>query len=136
MHKALKLTVVVILFFMTGFQGIYAQYDKDVFYMRGRQALSDGKYSAAIENFNILARLDTTNYWNYFFRGIAKYNLGDISGAKNDFDRSVSINPVFTNGYHYRGITSSRFGEYESALEDLQHALDLRPGNMSVYFSR
>ena len=136
MHKALKLTVVVILFFMTGFQGIYAQYDKDVFYMRGRQALSDGKYSAAIENFNILARLDTTNYWNYFFRGIAKYNLGDIRGAKNDFDRSVSINPVFTNGYHYRGITSSRFGEYESALEDLQHALDLRPGNMSVYFSR
>ena len=94
MHKALKLTVVVILFFMTGFQGIYAQYDKDVFYMRGRQALSDGKYSAAIENFNILARLDTTNYWNYFFRGIAKYNLGDIRGAKNDFDRSVIITEV------------------------------------------
>ena len=136
MHRALKLIVAVILFFGAGFQGLYAQYDKDVFYMRGRQALSEGRYSPAIENFNILARLDTTDYWNYFFRGIAKYNLGDIRGAKNDFDRSVRINPVFTNGYHYRGITSSRFGEYEAALEDLQHALDLRPGNMSVYFSR
>ena len=125
-----------VLLFGAGFQGLYAQYDKDVFYMRGRQALSEGRYSTAIENFNILARLDTTDYWNYFFRGIAKYNLGDIRGAKNDFDRSVRINPVFTNGYHYRGITSSRFGEYEAALEDLQHALDLRPGNMSVYFSR
>ncbi len=136
MHRALKLIIAVILFFGAGFQGLYAQYDKDVFYMRGRQALSEGRYSTAIENFNILARLDTANYWNYFFRGIAKYNLGDIRGAKNDFDRSVRINPVFTNGYHYRGITSSRFGEYEAALEDLQHALDLRPGNMSVYFSR
>ena len=136
MHKALKLTLVFILLLGAGFQGLYAQYDKDVFYMRGRQALSEGRYSTAIENFNILARLDTTDYWNYFFRGIAKYNLGDIRGAKNDFDRSVRLNPVFTNGYHYRGITSSRFGEYEDALEDLQHALDLRPGNMSVYFSR
>ena len=136
MHKALKLTLAFILLLGAGFQGLYAQYDKDVFYMRGRQALSEGRYSTAIENFNILARLDTTDYWNYFFRGIAKYNLGDIRGAKNDFDRSVRLNPVFTNGYHYRGITSSRFGEYEDALKDLQHALDLRPGNMSVYFSR
>ena len=136
MHRVLKLILVAVLLFGAGFQGLYAQYDKDVFYMRGRQALSEGRYSTAIENFNILARLDTTDYWNYFFRGIAKYNLGDIRGAKNDFDRSVRINPVFTNGYHYRGITSSRFGEYEAALEDLQHALDLRPGNMSVYFSR
>ena len=136
MHKALKLILAFILLLGAGFQGLYAQYDKDVFYMRGRQALSEGRYSTAIENFNILARLDTTDYWNYFFRGIAKYNLGDIRGAKNDFDRSVRLNPVFTNGYHYRGITSSRFGEYEDALEDLQHALDLRPGNMSVYFSR
>ena len=136
MHKVLKLIISVLLLFCAGIQGLYAQYDKDVFYMRGRQALSEGRYSSAIENFNILARLDTNDYWNYFFRGIAKYNLGDIRGAKNDFDRSVRINPVFTNGYHYRGITSSRFGDYESALDDLQHALDLRPGNMGVYFSR
>ena len=68
MHKALKLTLAFILLLGAGFQGLYAQYDKDVFYMRGRQALSEGRYSTAIENFNILARLDTTDYWNYFFR--------------------------------------------------------------------
>ena len=82
--------------------------------------MAEGRYSAAIENFNILERLDTSDYWNYFFRGIAKYNLGDVRGARNDFDRSVSINPVFTNGYHYRGIATSRFGDYEAALEDIQ----------------
>ena len=52
-----------------------AQYDKDMFMYRGRSALADGKFSLAIENFNVLARLDTTDYENYFFRGIAKYNL-------------------------------------------------------------
>jgi len=132
----LKYLTVSFLLLVAGMQVLHAQYDKDVFYMRGRQALSEGRYAVAIENFNILERLDTSDYWNYFFRGIAKYNLGDVRGAKNDFDRSVRINPVFTNGYHYRGITSSRFGDYEAALEDLQRAIDLRPGNIGLYFSR
>lgn len=104
--------------------------------MRGRQALSDGKYAFAIENFNILTRLDTTDYWSFFFRGIAKYNLGDIRGSQKDFDRSVRINPVFTNGYHYRAIAESRLGDYNQALDDLQKAIDLRPGINGLYFSR
>src|SRR5574344_1371475 len=63
---------------------IYAQYDLDHFYLRGRQALIEGKYGQAIENFNILANLDSTVYEAYFFRGIAKYNLGDFMGAQMD----------------------------------------------------
>lgn len=135
MHKLLKYLMVILLL-GAGCGKLCAQYDKDVFYMRGRQALSDGKYALAIENFNILSQLDTSDYWTFFFRGIAKYNLGDLRGAKRDFDRSVQLNPVFTSGYHYRGITESRFGNYDAALADLQHAIDLRPGNEGLYFSR
>lgn len=98
--------------------------------------MSDGKYALAIENFNILTRLDTTDHWSFFFRGIAKYNLGDIHGAADDFDRSVRINPLFTNGYHYRAIAESRQGQYDKALEDLEKAISLRPGQAGLYFSR
>ena len=136
MLRILKYLLAICLLCHAGVQTAYAQYDKDAFFMRGRMALADGKYAQAIENFNILAQLDTTDYWNYFFRGIAKYNLGDLRGAKRDFDRSVRINPVFTSGYHYRGITDSRFGDYEAALTNLQKALELRPGNAGLYFSR
>lgn len=117
-------------------QACLAQYDKDVFSFRGRNALADGRYAQAIEQFNILARLDTTDYWTYFYRGIAKYNLGDIRGAQQDFDTSVRLDPVFTNGYHYRAITYSRFGRYDEALADFQKAIDLRPGFIGLYFSR
>lgn len=113
-----------------------AQYDKDVFSYRGRMALQDGKYAQAIENFNILARLDSTDYWSFFFRGIAKYNLGDIRGAGNDFNTSVRLNPVFTNGYHYRAITESRTGDYDKAFEDFETAIKLRPGYTGLYYSR
>ena len=132
----MKSLLIAFLLLIAGLSELHAQYDKDVFYMRGRRALADGKYALAIENFNILTQLDTTDHWTFFFRGIAKYNLGDLRGAKKDFDRSVRINPVFTSGYHYRGITESRFGNYETALSDLQRAIDLRPGEIGLYFSR
>ena len=132
----LRYLIFTCLLVVAGVQVSYAQYDKDAFFMRGRRALAEGKYAQAIENFNILAQLDTADYWNFFFRGIAKYNLGDLRGAKRDFDRSVRINPIFTSGYHYRGITDSRFGDYDSALHNLEKAISLRPGNVGLYFSR
>ncbi len=113
-----------------------AQYDKDVFSFRGRNALSEGRHSEAIANFNILAQLDSTDYWTFFYRGIAKYNLGDVRGAMKDFNTTVRLNPVFTSGYHYRAITENRFGNYEAALEDLGKAISLRPGYSGLYFTR
>ena len=136
MHRLTRYIAVLLLFLSAGSMDVCAQYDKDVFSFRGRQALSDGRYAQAIENFNIILQLDKSDYWTYFFRGIAKYNLGDLRGAKADFDQAVKINPVFTSGYHYRGITESRFGNYDVALENLQKAIDLRPGSEGLYFSR
>ena len=136
MGRFIRWLIMFCLLSSAGMSDLYAQYDKDVFMMRGRRALGDGKYAQAIENFNVLSQLDTADYWTFFFRGIAKYNLGDLRGAKRDFDRSVRINPVFTSGWHYRGITQSRFGNYEAALADLQKAIELRPGYEGLYFSR
>jgi len=113
-----------------------AQYDKDHFYYAGRRAIVDGKYAEAIEDFNILAQLDTSDHWTFFYRGIAKYNLGDLRGAHGDFDHAVRLNPVFTSGYHYRAITEGRFGRYDEALRDLETAVHLRPGYAGLYFTR
>ena len=136
MRRVVRHFVAVCVLLVTCMVQLYAQYDKDMFYYRGRTALADGKYAQAIENFNVITQLDTADYWTFFFRGIAKYNLGDIRGARQDFDRSVKINPVFTSGYHYRGIAESRYGNYDQALADLQKAIDLRPGEIGLYFSR
>ena len=59
----MKRSLAIILLLFASVQFCCAQYDKDVFSFRGRAALQDGQYAKAIENFNILARLDTTDYW-------------------------------------------------------------------------
>ena len=98
----MKRLPLILLLVLSLSQAAFAQYDKDVFDFRGRKALSEGKYSEAIGLFNILSRLDSTDCWTFFYRGIAKYNLGDLRGAYTDFNTSVRLNPVFTNGYHFR----------------------------------
>ena len=136
MGRLLKFHILALLLVLLAPAVSYAQYDRDVFYFRGRQNLSDGRFSSSIENFNILAQLDTTDYWTFFYRGIAKYNLGDVRGAQKDFNTSIRLNPVFTYGYHYRAITESRFGEYEKAFADFDKAESLRPGYDGIFFSR
>jgi len=132
----MKRLFLIILLSIVGLQAAFAQFDRDVFYFRGRNSLADGKYAQAIENFNILVQLDEKDYWAYFFRGIAKYNLGDYRGAQQDFESAVTINPVFTDGFHYRAITLSRFSRYDEAFADFDRAISLRPGNIGVYYSR
>ena len=134
--KLVKKYLLTIVLLATVASSALAQWDKDVFSYRGRVALQDGKYSQAIENFNILSRLDSTDYWCFFYRGIAKYNLGDLRGAQKDFNTSVRLNPVFTNGYHYRAITESRFGDFDKAFADFDQAIMLRPGFSGLYYSR
>lgn len=71
-----------------------AQYDIDQFFILGQMALNEGQYLQAINNFNVLVRLDPSLHQAYFLRGIAKYNLGDFGGAETDFDKSIEINPI------------------------------------------
>lgn len=66
--QAIRITIISILLCLSAGLSLHAQWDKDVFMWRGRSALSDGKYALAIENFNILTRLDTTDNWSFFFR--------------------------------------------------------------------
>ena len=113
-----------------------AQYDIDQFFIRGQMALNEGQYLQAINNFNVLVRLDPSLHQAYFLRGIAKYNLGDFGGAETDFDKSIEINPIYTQAYHYRAITRSREGKYDLALEDLDYAVELRPDYYGLYFTR
>lgn len=130
-----KLLSISALLFATAITSL-AQWDRDVFMMRGRQALFDGKYSQAIENFNVLSRLDSSDHRTFYFRGIAKYDLGDIRGAQRDFSTSVRLNPLFTEGYRVRALSYIRTGDYKQALGDLQRAISLRPGMNSLFFTR
>ena len=98
MRRLLKY-ILVILLISAGAGRLHAQYDKDAFFTRGRMALADGKYALAIENFNVLSQLDTSDYWTFFFKNgedfwvvyIASWNLDPDEVESHVIDMAKTI---------------------------------------------
>ncbi len=112
------------------------QYNREYFFWMGRRLMMEKEYSEAIRTLNVLLRADEKAFEGYFWRGIAKYQLGDLLGADADFTLALELNPVYTIAYTYRAITRSRLGNYDDALRDFQEAIDLRPDLPNPYYSR
>ena len=113
-----------------------AQLNRQYFYFRGREHIVAGRYREAIESLNVLLRLNPSAYEGYFFRGVAKYNLNDLTGAEGDFTKAIEENQIYTQAYQYRAIVRTRMGQYNDALGDFQRAIELRPNESASYYSR
>ncbi len=132
----MKRRFLILLFLLLCSAGAFAQLNKSYFFYKGREYIIAGRYRDAIECLNILLRSEPHEYEGYFLRGVAKFNLDDLSGAQIDFGKAIEEKPAYTQAYQYRAITRSRMGLYNEALEDFHMALEFRPDEASVFYSR
>ncbi len=113
-----------------------AQLNKAYFYYQGQRLITQDRFTEAIRYLNTLIEVDSTLPEGWFLRGVAKYYLNDIQGAKEDLTKSIEKNPNFTIAYHYRAIVNNRLSRYNDAFKDLEQALELRPDDEEILFTR
>lgn len=116
--------------------GSYAQVNLPHFIRKGRIALYNNEYTEAIKHFNVVISRKSDPFEEYFYRGIAKYNLRDYLGAEYDFTRTLEIHPFYSRAYHYRGVTYAALMEKGKAISDLNKALEFDPYNAEVLAGR
>lgn len=114
----------------------YCQLNIEHYLGVGRTELFNDNYPAAIERFNAVIKVKPELFEAFFFRGFAKYNLGDYSGAMADFNKVAEINPYFADGYHFRGISRARLNDYNDAMLDFERSIELNPVNHHVFISQ
>lgn len=130
------LQIVTILLFTAFFQmESYGQLNKAYFYYKGQELLSRQQYKESLKYINTLLGIDSTIHEAWFLRGIAKYNLGDISGSASDFNKALSLHPFFSQALQYKAIALSRMGENDKALESINKAIELKPSNPDYLFT-
>lgn len=76
---------------------------------------------------------ENKNYKDYYNRGLAKYYIGDIRGAINDYDISIEINPRSAETYLQRGFANYYFKNFDDACSDWSKSLEL--GNYEAYIA-
>lgn len=106
------------------------------FIQKGKTALFNNHFTEAIEQFNVVIRYKPNGFESYFFRGIAKFNLGDFLGAEMDFTTALKYHPFYSHAHHYRGITRDRMLDYDKSLKDFRLALERDPFNADIFVSR
>ncbi len=90
---------------------------------RGDSEFNNGKFENSIRIYNDVLLQDPTSFDAFYFRGLAKYNNGDLKGAIEDFESAISLREVGIYYYHlarmlqYSGDTLNAITTYESAIE-------------------
>jgi tetratricopeptide (TPR) repeat protein len=102
----------------------------------GKRAVFDKDYPQAIQYFNSIIATYSDLYEAYFYRGVAKFSLGDFTGAEQDFDKAIEIKPYYPRAYHYRALTKDRLKDFHEALKDYNKAIDQEPNSAYTYINR
>jgi tetratricopeptide (TPR) repeat protein len=72
----------------------------------------------------------------YNSRGIAEYKAGNYTAARQDFEKTISLNPDFYLSYYYLGVLKFIGQDYKGALADYDIAISRSPGFVGAYNDR
>ncbi|MFO8234001.1 MAG: tetratricopeptide repeat protein [Bacteroidales bacterium] len=125
----------VIFFFFFAAKG-YSQLNISYYLEHGHEKLQFYEYAEAIEYFNIVIRNKPDFSEAYFLRAIAKYNLGDLHGAEEDYTQSIKLRSNASNAYYYRGITRIQLYNFHGAIEDFNRTQEFQTSDEELFTQR
>jgi Flp pilus assembly protein TadD len=91
--------------------------------------VAEGRHNEAIETFGRVIELMPDHARAFTFRGSAKFDLGDMEGAHDDYSKAIEIDPTYAEPYDFRGRIRLFWYDEKGACEDFKKAFALgRPG--------
>lgn len=127
--------ITIIIVFLLPFVG-KSQINTEQVLRVGQNALYFEDYMLSIQYFNQVIQAKPYLAQPYFFRAIAKLNLEDYAGAKEDATLAIERNPFITDAYEVRGVALQNMGKLEEAVADYDKALSLLPENKGILFNK
>lgn len=95
----------------------------------GTVALTTGRMSEAIANFDAAIAAEPNNYLSYYRRATAYLSSGRTASALADLDQILMLNPKFAQAYIQKAKISAREGDLDAAKRSIQEYLMLKKGD-------
>jgi stress-induced-phosphoprotein 1 len=95
----------------------------------GNTAFKAGDFPTAVRLYTEAIKRDPDNFVYYANRATARSKLMEFSGALEDCDKALKLNPRYTKALVRRGNIQFLTKEYHKALETLKQALEIEPDN-------
>ena len=91
---------------------------------RGVLHCANGRYAAAIRDFDTALEIDGEHALSFFNRGVAYSFLGDYRQAIDDYNKCLALAPTSIAALRNRGLLYLRDGSYGLALKDLENLIE------------
>ena len=103
-------------------RSVEAWYNKGMFYQES------GQDSLALECYNKIKEIDPSNALAWYNSGYVRMeHLGDLAGAKQDFNETIKLEPGYANAWYNRGLAMERSNQLDSAAANYQMVITMRP---------
>ncbi|MFA7674481.1 MAG: hypothetical protein WCY38_00260 [Endomicrobiia bacterium] len=81
-----------------------------------------GLFKEAIDDYTKILEFKE-NSWTYGRRGVAKSRIGDLEGASDDFNKSISLGQAVSWVYTERGDIKRKLNDVQGAIADYEKSL-------------
>lgn len=96
-------------------------------FQKGVQFGNQGQHRDALEQFNIVVKLDPDFAEGYRNAGLALVYLDQVDQAIPYFERAIRLDPQFAIAYINFAIAQSLIGQIEAGLESYRQAIQIAP---------
>jgi tetratricopeptide (TPR) repeat protein len=103
-----------------------------MYMLKGTAYKEMGNYEKALELYNIAIEeqisskgAEWVGMYDYLYRGVVKYQMGDHDGAIADFDLETKQFESLADTYYYRGLAYAATSRKDEARLDLERAKEL-----------
>ncbi|NJR59047.1 MAG: tetratricopeptide repeat protein [Cyanobacteria bacterium CRU_2_1] len=92
-------------------------------------------YARSIELNSQAIQLDPQNPDPYYYRGSARFRLGDYRGAITDATQAIQLDAEFADAYVTRCQANGLLGEHQKAIDDCTKATQINPNHYVAHTS-
>ena len=104
-------------------------YYKNSYLLRAEVNKAIGEYESALKDINVFIEYQPKYEYAYYLRQSIKYYLKDFTGAIEDTNIMLILDPNSAEAYAHRGLNRLQLGQKEKACIDLRKALGMLGGS-------
>lgn len=99
---------------------------------QGKRYYEQGKYGAALNNYNQAVHIDPLDEEVYYLRAKVLARLERLPEALEDLDKALKLNPQHEQVHYEKGNIYSKLGQAQLATESYAKVLEINPDNEDV----
>jgi tetratricopeptide (TPR) repeat protein len=104
----------------------------DAYFLLTQIEVASNNIKVAIDSTTAASIIDPTNPATFFQLGLLKYNVSDLNGAIQAFEKATSMTPDYANAKYFLGLSYELAKQHDKAIKQFEDLKVTNPDSVEV----